>query len=208
MRLHDRLEKIFDCLTLNFLFLLFSLPVVTAGAAATALYYVTVKVIRKERGGIFSEFIRSFKTNLVKATGLWLLFASLGAILLINRNISVEIGSPLFGLFLVCFYTALAFIALGAAFFAFAALSRFEMPFFWILKIAAYMTFRYIHLTAGVIATLFAAFALSYFQPLFLLFVPVFAVLGASFFAEPALMRHTPAASGAWYMSEDKNEIS
>ena len=53
--------RVADLLLLNFLCILCCIPVVTAGASITALYYVTLKMARDEESYIARSFFRSFK---------------------------------------------------------------------------------------------------------------------------------------------------
>ena len=55
------LSRIFDLIILNILFVLCSLPVITIGSSLTALYSVTLKMVRNEESYIFRSFFKSFK---------------------------------------------------------------------------------------------------------------------------------------------------
>ena len=66
---------------LNLLWLICSLPIFTMGTATTALYYVSLKVIRGEEGSIAAMFFRSFRENFRQATGIWLILLALGLFL-------------------------------------------------------------------------------------------------------------------------------
>ena len=65
--------KVADLVILNLLALICSIPIVTIGASWTAMYYVTIKIVRKEEGYIIRDFFRSFKENFKQATIIWLL---------------------------------------------------------------------------------------------------------------------------------------
>ena len=67
------LSRLADLIGLNFLFLICCLPVFTIGAAWTALYYVTVKMVRKEESYIWKDFFKSFRENFKQATLIWLI---------------------------------------------------------------------------------------------------------------------------------------
>lgn len=67
------LSLLSDLLILHFLWLLYSLPVITIGASTTALYYTMMKRIRTDEGMLFHNFHSSFRSNLKQATILWLL---------------------------------------------------------------------------------------------------------------------------------------
>ena len=60
-----------DLVVLSFLFIVCSLPVFTAGAAFSALYYSVNKVIRHDRGYVFKEYFKAFKQNFRQSTIIW-----------------------------------------------------------------------------------------------------------------------------------------
>ena len=68
------LGKIADLMILNVVTLLLCLPVVTGGAALTALHYMCLKLVRNEEGYILKGYFRSFRENFRQATIMWLLF--------------------------------------------------------------------------------------------------------------------------------------
>ena len=55
------LAGICDILLLGFLWLMFSVPIITIGASTTAAYYTMVKGIRKKRGYIWKNFWKNLK---------------------------------------------------------------------------------------------------------------------------------------------------
>ena len=57
------MTKAWDFMFLSVLWLVFSLPVVTCGAATTALYYSMHKVLNDMGGSCIKEFWRSFRAN-------------------------------------------------------------------------------------------------------------------------------------------------
>ena len=67
------LNKIADLMILNILTLICCLPIFTAGAAFTALHYVSLKIVRNEEGYIVKSFFKSFKENFKQATIIWLI---------------------------------------------------------------------------------------------------------------------------------------
>lgn len=63
-KLFKALAKAGDFFILGFLMLVFSIPLITAGASMTAAYYVGMKLVRDEEGYVFRDFIKSWKQNL------------------------------------------------------------------------------------------------------------------------------------------------
>lgn len=57
--------KLVDMLILSGLWVICSLPVVTAGASTAALYYVTLKLANNEEGYTVRSFFRAFRENLI-----------------------------------------------------------------------------------------------------------------------------------------------
>ncbi len=66
------LTKIADLMVLNILFCVTSIPLITIGASLTALYSVTLKMVRDEEGSVSRSYFRSFRQNFRQATLLWL----------------------------------------------------------------------------------------------------------------------------------------
>ena len=57
------LGKLADLIILNILAFICCIPIVTAGASMTALYYVCLKMVRNNEGYIMKSFFKSFKQN-------------------------------------------------------------------------------------------------------------------------------------------------
>jgi uncharacterized membrane protein YesL len=70
------LDKLVDCIVLNLIWLIFSLPIFTIGPATAALYYTVDKSICKDRGYVWKEFWNGFKLNFKQG-----IFAGLAALL-------------------------------------------------------------------------------------------------------------------------------
>ena len=74
------LTTLCDFLILNILWLVCSVPVITAGASTTALYSVMFKIIKKEEGDIIKSFLKAFRQNFKQSTIIWLLLIGTGYI--------------------------------------------------------------------------------------------------------------------------------
>lgn len=75
------INKIVYSVYLNILWFVCCIPVVTAGASTTALFYVTLKISKNEEGSITKAFFHSFRENLKQGTLIWLILLALGIIL-------------------------------------------------------------------------------------------------------------------------------
>lgn len=66
-----------DYVIVNLLAIIFSIPIITAGAAMTAKYYVGMKIVRGEEPSVLKAFWKSFRENFRQSTLIWV-----GAVLL------------------------------------------------------------------------------------------------------------------------------
>lgn len=63
------------------------LPVITAGAALTALYSVMMKMVNREDCAVMKDYFRGFRRNFRQATISWMLLLAVGALLVIDLYI-------------------------------------------------------------------------------------------------------------------------
>ena len=66
------LAKLGDLILLNFLIIIFSLPIITIGATITAAHYTALK-IRRDENYVIKNFWKSFKLNFKQSTVMWLI---------------------------------------------------------------------------------------------------------------------------------------
>ena len=137
------LGRVADFVILNVLCVLFSLPVVTAGAAMTAKYYVSMKIIRGEEPVVFQAFWRSFRDNFKQATMIWL--PALVILLVLAWDWYAVVygdsqGMPAAGRILLLVMTLLVCMVIYAVF---PFLARFQMSTSEALKGA--MVFCFLH---------------------------------------------------------------
>jgi len=79
-KLYEFLSKIADLIIVNLLFIICSLPIVTIGAATTALYGVTKKMASNSEGYIFRSYFKLFKENFKQSTIMWIILLVLSLI--------------------------------------------------------------------------------------------------------------------------------
>lgn len=67
------LSKICDLLILNVIFIFSCIPIFTIGASLSALYTITLKMVRHEEPYIVKGFFKAFVSNFKQGTIIWLL---------------------------------------------------------------------------------------------------------------------------------------
>ena len=80
-RFGQLLMKLCYACYLNLLWFVCSIPIFTIGAATTALYYASLKIVRDEDNHVGALFFRSFRENFRQATQLWLILLAVGMFL-------------------------------------------------------------------------------------------------------------------------------
>ena len=114
-----------DIITVNLLFVVCSLPLVTIGAAWTAACYTLIRKHRMADASIVQPFFASFRANLKQSTLAWLGMLVIGWILLTDIRIFAPNGPypvlPVYILFLL-----LACIGAFTALFLFPVIACFE----------------------------------------------------------------------------------
>lgn len=190
------LGKLCDMLFLSVVFVLVCIPVITIGPANTALYYATVKVIRRERGYLFREFFKSFKLNFKRGAiigvGLTIMFVVLAFDLLAAWATSNNEGSKnsiFFGIFL-----AFTLLLLCFSLYVFPLLSRFDMTVMQIIKASMFMSMRHLPFTILMALILIASIVGVFYMPMLIFIVPSSVAFVNSFFMERVLKKYMPKA--------------
>ena len=112
---------------LNVLWFFCCLPIVTAGASTTALFYVTLKMAKDEEGNVTKSFFRAFRQNFKKATVIWLILLALGIVLALDGYIfyHMRFENAFWAVGTAVFLVALAAYAI-VMMYIFPLLARFE----------------------------------------------------------------------------------
>lgn len=101
------MTKVADLIILNIIFSICCIPIITIGSSVTALYYVTMKMVRNEESYIIRSFFRSFKMNFKQSTIIWLISLAavgiLGTDLYIMINWQSSLRMPLIIIFIALF---------------------------------------------------------------------------------------------------------
>ena len=128
-----------DLMILNMLTVVCCIPVVTAGAAFTAMHYVLQKLVRGEENYISKQFFHSFKENFLQATAIWIVMAVVYVALFIDWRILRMQGDQFPGFLIILLYGAAVIIFLYTLY-IFPILARYKNTIRGILKLAFAMT--------------------------------------------------------------------
>lgn len=88
------MDKVMDAMIISILWLVCSLPVITMGAATTAVFQFTLYQVRDEEGYVWKSFFKAFRQNFRQATILWLGGLAVGAFLLADVYLCMHLRIP------------------------------------------------------------------------------------------------------------------
>ncbi|HJB30308.1 MAG TPA: DUF624 domain-containing protein [Candidatus Blautia faecavium] len=103
--------RVADLIILNLICLVCCIPIVTIGASLTALFYVTLKMVRNEESYIIKSFFKSFKENFKQSTIINLIMLVTAIMLFFDLNISHNLTGTLSQV-LSCIFIAFTFLYL------------------------------------------------------------------------------------------------
>ncbi len=150
-RIMNFLSKLGDMFILNVLYLISCIPVVTIGAATTALYYNTLKMAENRESYIWREYWKSFRQNFKQATMIWMIMlfciSVLGADAFLLGGMSEAFGSVVA---LIVIVLGIFLIMTGV--YVFPVLARFDNTVKNTFKNALIMAVRHLPSTIVIVA--------------------------------------------------------
>lgn len=179
---------------LNLLWLVCSLPIVTMGAATTALYTVTLKIVDEEEGDVTAQFFRALRDNFRQATLIWLVLLAAGALLagdiyVLGGLRASSTGAPaIFWTLMLALVIAVCVAYTIVALFVFPLLARIENTTAAMLKNSLLIGTHYLNCTILVFAIHAAMFVVvvRFFSPL-LLFAEGLCAMASSYLFSPVI---------------------
>lgn len=146
------LSSLGDLFLLNILYLVCCIPIVTIGAATTALYSITLKMAEnREPSAVWREFLRVFRENFKQATIIWLILLAVAAVLLANGVLVGAMSESLGALVSLTSMIVAVFLTLTAVY-VFAVLARFDNSVLRIMKVSLLMAIRHLPWTVVIVA--------------------------------------------------------
>lgn len=166
--LYRFLSKLLDVIRLNFLWIIFSVPLVTIGASTVAALSVALKMADDEEGYIGRSFLKAFRENWKQGTALWLITAvALYAIYLDFQFFEALEGNPM--IFLLVGILSIV-VVVSALLYAYPLAARYENSLFRTIQNSIDITRRYVGRTLFLVFVLFLEFVLFQFNGTMLFF--------------------------------------
>ena len=183
--------KLFDCMILSVLWVAFSMPVITMGAASTALYSAVYHHIRKDESYLWKSFWQAFKENFKRSTLAWLPMLAMILFLIFDvlaLRALIQNGNPLgrlFGIILVLLFVAVVWAVYLAAYCA-----RFQGGVKDMLRFSFFLMMSHPLRSIGVMIAVVDSIALTLVVPGFAAILPALAFLISSILIEQVFLMH------------------
>lgn len=128
-----------DAMILNIMFVICCIPVVTIGAAVTALYTVTLRMAEKKHTYVMKDFFKAFKSNFKQSTIIWLIMLVIGVFIGVDLVIAGQITSTM-GTVMKCVFLFLAILYVMTLSYVFPLQSKFENTIFRTMSNSLFMS--------------------------------------------------------------------
>lgn len=202
-RILDVLGKLILC---SILWVLCSLPVLTIGAATSALYYSVVKAIRRDQASIVRSFFRGFRENFRQSTIVHILLLWLSAIP-VSTLVAACLSQTPWGTLQYAMAGILILLAIVATL-VYPVISRFYHKGMQLIRFLLLLLGRHPLAGLGSVAMLFGCGLLVLSNGACLLFVPGLLAYAQSFLLEPIFRKYSAEGENyeIWYQTDSGEE--
>lgn len=171
------LGKAGDLFIMNILFIITCIPIVTIGAAMTALYGVMKKMVKNEEGYIIGSYFKLFKENFKQSTVMWIICLAAMLLSAVDIYICSLMPSGMVPTFISVFMLMFAALINVWLIYGVTLQSTFDNTLRYTMLNAAIMTFKHLPLSvvmlvihiSPLLAVLFLTKYLHIWLPLILL---------------------------------------
>lgn len=175
-------EDIADIFYLNILWLICSLPIITAGASTTALLYVSMRRELGEDSYILKDFFHSFKENFLESSLVWVVLLLSGSGLGFAAVRCFCSGTAAAMVFSVIIFVILIFYIL-VLLYVFALIARFKNTLAKTVLNAFIISLKYWKYTVFMLGLIIAVLFLVYMVPYLGIAVLLFGASGYAKFS-------------------------
>lgn len=169
------LSRMADMIILNILMMICCIPIITVGAAYTAMHYVLLKMVRDEEGYLIRGFFKSFLQNFKQATVIWLLMLVIIVVFAGDWLIFRATGDT-FPKAMVIGVAAIGIIVLMVAVYVFPLLARFDNSIKNTVRNAALLALGNLPKTLLMIVIYAVPFVIAYFSVYSYIFIFMFGI--------------------------------
>jgi uncharacterized membrane protein YesL len=187
------LSRASDICIIGIIWLICCLPIVTFGASTTAAYYTIIKVVKRQRGTLYREFIQALKKNFKDSVMIHCFYLVIEGFLVFNIYHAyqvLETRDSAMALNQLFIYAAFLLLMMAAGIYTYPALSRFSMKRKELIQFSFIAMCRHLPITILLIAVFFALFGVMALLPVGIIFMPGISLYLYSLIMEPVLRKY------------------
>lgn len=190
--------KLADFFLVSCMWVICSMPLLTAASASIALYDTVAHCVRGKEPDMFRRFMRTFKNELGRGIGITLLWAVLAFVLNMGHRILTQMAAQdnSWQIFSIIYFVSLL-VPLGIAAWAIAIESRFTYSFGGLHKTAAAFALGHLPQTLAIVALFVLTLNLIIAIPFLVMVLPGLMVTLQSLFIEKIFAKYMHDAAEA-----------
>lgn len=178
-------NKLVQMIWAGILWFVCSIPIVTIGAATTALYEVLLKMEKNQEGYVGVSFLRAFRENMRNATLVWLPLFAAEVVLGVNLFYYAVFGGGRFPVQSVVF-AVLLMLAVTLSGYVFPVLARFENTTAGTWRMAAVLAIRNPAWSAVILSVQLLTAVVCWF----FLYFPLLFIMGITGYFQAVIFNH------------------
>jgi len=181
-----------DIFLLSFLWIIFSIPIITIGASTTAVYYVCTKKASGSDAYVLKGFLKSFKENFFVSTIAFVILAAVGVVIRFNFHALTQVDLGVLRFPIRIALTIVLVQTIFVSMYVFPIISRFDMTAIGALKSALLLSNGHLFLTISNLVLFAATCIITIWIPFLFMFIPgIFVYFSASLFVK-IFRKHNP----------------
>ena len=178
-------NKLVQMIYVGILWFVCSIPIITVGAATTALYEVLLKMEKNQEGYVGASFLRAFRKNLKSATPVWIPLLIAEVVFGFNLFYYAVLGGGQFPVQCVVF-AILLLLTIIVFSYVFPVMARFENTTAGTFRMAAILAMRNPAWTVVILFVQVLTIVVSWF----FLYFPVIFIMGVTGYFQAVIFNH------------------
>ena len=188
----EKMNWVADLLIISILWFIFSIPIVTLGAASSAMYRAIQHRYLNGNGKIWTPFWKAFKSSFSHATVAWLGYVFLLIIFILNQTLLANgFAWSWINHFSQVFLSVAILLLTPILVLTFAYVSRFEDSLRTVMKNVFVLSIAYFKQTAYIFLVISLSIFSVYLIPILIVFVPAFSFSRICPHLETIFNKHT-----------------
>lgn len=186
-----RMEKLYYIIVLNFVWLLFSLPIVTIGSSTAALYKTMFSLIRGEEIHAFKSFFQAFKHKFLKNTFVGIILIGFSFVLIWGHGFYLQLANNISNIFYYI-YIFVVFLFIMFMIYIFPVIVVYDKNLMDSIRLSIFLSIKYLPFSfIMAVINFFIIYLCQFIIPLALIAVAVIVFIDFNIIVHKVLKRES-----------------